>query len=82
ALWFGLNWYNGELSQWIRVAEVVGLCVIGVIAYLIGLLLTGLQTMKEGGKTRFFIPAKLAYGEVGAGDSIGPNSTLIFDIEL
>ncbi|MFX4693785.1 FKBP-type peptidyl-prolyl cis-trans isomerase, partial [Acinetobacter baumannii] len=37
----------------------------------------GLQTMKEGGKTRFFIPAKLAYGEVGAGDSIGPNSTLI-----
>ncbi|WP_215902018.1 FKBP-type peptidyl-prolyl cis-trans isomerase [Acinetobacter nosocomialis] len=42
----------------------------------------GLQTMKEGGKTRFFIPAKLAYGEVGAGDSIGPNSTLIFDIEL
>lgn len=42
----------------------------------------GLQTMKEGGKTRFFIPAKLAYGEVGAGDSIGPNSTLIFDVEL
>ncbi|MFX8627787.1 FKBP-type peptidyl-prolyl cis-trans isomerase, partial [Acinetobacter baumannii] len=42
----------------------------------------GLQTIKEGGKTRFFIPAKLAYGEVGAGDSIGPNSTLIFDIEL
>ncbi|MFV5424999.1 murein biosynthesis integral membrane protein MurJ, partial [Acinetobacter baumannii] len=43
ALWFGLNWYNGELSQWIRVAEVVGLCVIGVIAYLIGLLLTGFR---------------------------------------
>lgn len=42
----------------------------------------GLQTMKEGGKTRFFIPSNLAYGEVGAGDSIGPNSTLIFDIEL
>lgn len=42
----------------------------------------GLQTMKEGGKTRFFIPANLAYGEVGAGDTIGPNSTLIFDIEL
>ncbi|MCG9482980.1 FKBP-type peptidyl-prolyl cis-trans isomerase [Acinetobacter pittii] len=42
----------------------------------------GLQTMKEGSKTRFFIPANLAYGEVGAGDSIGPNSTLIFDIEL
>ncbi|MBJ9722854.1 FKBP-type peptidyl-prolyl cis-trans isomerase [Acinetobacter calcoaceticus] len=42
----------------------------------------GLQTMKEGGKTRFFIPANLAYGEVGAGDTIGPNNTLIFDIEL
>lgn len=42
----------------------------------------GLQTMKEGGKTRFFIPSNLAYGEVGAGDTIGPNSTLIFDIEL
>ncbi|QXA07135.1 FKBP-type peptidyl-prolyl cis-trans isomerase [Acinetobacter pittii] len=42
----------------------------------------GLQTMKEGGKTRFFIPANLAYGEIGAGDTIGPNSTLIFDIEL
>ena len=42
----------------------------------------GVQTMKEGGKSRFFIPANLAYGEVGAGDAIGPNSTLIFDIEL
>ncbi|MEB3767364.1 FKBP-type peptidyl-prolyl cis-trans isomerase [Acinetobacter sp. MD2] len=42
----------------------------------------GLQTMKEGGTTRFFIPAKLGYGEIGAGDAIGPNSTLIFDVEL
>lgn len=42
----------------------------------------GLQLMKEGAKYRFFIPAKLAYGEIGSGDSIGPNSTLIFDIEL
>ena len=42
----------------------------------------GLLTMKEGGKTRFFIPAKLGYGEIGAGDAIGPNSTLIFDVEL
>ena len=42
----------------------------------------GVQTMKEGGKSRFFIPADLAYGDIGAGDGIGPNSTLIFDIEL
>lgn len=42
----------------------------------------GLQLMQEGAKYRFFIPAKLAYGEIGAGDSIGPNNTLIFDVEL
>ena len=42
----------------------------------------GLQLMQEGAKYRFFIPAKLAYGDMGAGDSIGPNSTLIFDVEL
>lgn len=42
----------------------------------------GVQTMKAGGKSRFFIPASLAYGDMGAGDVIGPNSTLIFDIEL
>lgn len=42
----------------------------------------GLQTMKEGGKTRFFIPAKLAYGETGSGDAIQPNSVLIFDVDL
>lgn len=42
----------------------------------------GLQLMKEGGKNRFFIPAKLAYGEIGSGDIIEPNSTLIFDIDL
>lgn len=42
----------------------------------------GLQLMQEGAKYRFFIPAKLAYGEMGSGDSIGPNSALIFDVEL
>ncbi|MFH4158914.1 FKBP-type peptidyl-prolyl cis-trans isomerase [Acinetobacter bereziniae] len=42
----------------------------------------GLQLMKEGAKYRFFIPAKLAYGDMGAGDAIGPDSTLIFDVEL
>lgn len=41
-----------------------------------------LQLMKEGAKWQLFIPSDLAYGERGAGQDIGPNSTLIFDIEL
>jgi hypothetical protein len=41
-----------------------------------------LQLMKEGDKWQLFIPSKLAYGESGAGGKIGPNATLIFDIEL
>ena len=42
----------------------------------------GLQLMKEGAKYRFYIPSELAYGERGAGKDIGPNSALIFDVEL
>lgn len=42
----------------------------------------GLQLMKEGAKYRFFIPYMLGYGEGGAGNSIPPYSTLIFDVEL
>ncbi len=41
-----------------------------------------LQLMKEGSKWEVFIPANLAYGERGAGGVIGPNQTLIFEIEL
>ena len=42
----------------------------------------GLQLMKEGAKYRFFIPYHLGYGERGAGQSIPPYATLIFDVEL
>jgi len=41
-----------------------------------------LQLMKPGAKWQLVIPADLAYGERGAGQSIGPNSTLLFDVEL
>ena len=42
----------------------------------------GVQLMKEGGKYMLFIPANLAYGESGAGQEIGPNEVLIFEVEL
>lgn len=41
-----------------------------------------LQMMKGGAKWRLFIPSNLAYGPNGAGNVIGPNATLIFDVEL
>jgi FKBP-type peptidyl-prolyl cis-trans isomerase FklB len=41
-----------------------------------------LQLMKEGAKWRVFVPAKLAYGREGRPPSIGPNETLIFDVQL
>ncbi len=41
-----------------------------------------LQKMPVGSKWRLFVPADLAYGDKGAGEAIGPNATLIFDVEL
>ncbi|MBX2907617.1 MAG: FKBP-type peptidyl-prolyl cis-trans isomerase [Taibaiella sp.] len=42
----------------------------------------GLQLMGTGAKWRFFIPPHLGYGDRQVGPTIGPNSTLIFDVEL
>ncbi len=42
----------------------------------------GLQLMKAGSKYEFYIPPELAYGDSGAGNVIGPGSTLIFEVEL
>ncbi|NNC23596.1 FKBP-type peptidyl-prolyl cis-trans isomerase [Salinisphaera sp. USBA-960] len=42
----------------------------------------GLQMMHEGAKYHFVIPPKLAYGKRGAGELIGPNQVLIFDVTL
>lgn len=41
-----------------------------------------LQMMSEGAKWQLFIPSELAYGSRGTGADIGPDSTLIFDVEL
>jgi len=42
----------------------------------------GVQLIKEGGKVQLFIPPNLAYGSRGAGGAIGPDETLIFEVEL
>jgi len=42
----------------------------------------GLQLMPQGSKWRFFIPPQLGYGDRQVSAQIGPNSTLVFEVEL
>ena len=42
----------------------------------------GVQLMSVGSKYKFVIPSSLAYGDQGAGNSIGPGETLVFEVEL
>lgn len=42
----------------------------------------GMKFIGKGGRITLWIPAELAYGERGAGESIGPNEALCFDVEL
>lgn len=42
----------------------------------------GVQLMTPGSKYKFYIPSSLAYGERGAGVKMGPNQTLVFEVEL
>lgn len=62
----------------IRRGEPAEFPVSGVIAGWV----EALQLMNTGSKWQLYIPSELAYGTQGAGQSIGPNETLIFDVEL
>jgi FKBP-type peptidyl-prolyl cis-trans isomerase FklB len=67
-----------EFDSSYKRGEPVSFPVSGVIAGWT----EALQLMKEGAKWQLFVPPSLAYGERGAGREIGPNATLIFEVEL
>lgn len=70
---------NGQVfDSSIRRGEPAEFPVGGVIAGWV----EALQLMPVGSKWQLYIPSALAYGSHGAGQSIGPNETLIFDVEL
>ena len=43
ALWYALSWFNSDMSEWMRVAELLVLCVVGAAAYGVGLLASGFR---------------------------------------
>lgn len=70
---------NGQVfDSSIQRGEPAEFPVNGVIAGWV----EALQLMPVGSKWQLYIPSELAYGSHGAGRSIGPNETLIFDVEL
>ena len=69
---------EGVFDSSIRRGEPAEFPVNGVIAGWV----EALQLMPVGSKWQLYIPSDLAYGPHGAGQAIGPNETLIFDIEL
>ena len=69
---------GSEFDSSYKRGEPVSFPVNGVIAGWT----EALQLMKEGSKWQLFVPSELAYKERGAGNIIGPNSTLIFEVEL
>ena len=70
---------NGAIfDSSIRRGEPAEFPVNGVIAGWV----EALQLMNTGSKWQLYIPSELAYGARGAGQSIGPNETLVFDVEL
>ncbi len=69
---------NEVFDSSIRRGEPAEFPVSGVIAGWV----EALQLMPVGSKWQLYIPSELAYGPHGAGGAIGPNETLIFDVEL
>lgn len=70
---------NGQIfDSSIKRGEPAEFPVGGVIAGWV----EALQLMSVGSKWQLYIPSELAYGQHGAGAAIGPNETLIFDVEL
>lgn len=70
---------NGQVfDSSIKRGEPAEFPVSGVIAGWV----EALQLIPVGSKWQLYIPSELAYGSHGAGQSIGPNETLIFDVEL